>query len=816
MGTGSDGGRPPFSPAADRIEDIETAEALGRALRRLLRRTRDTTGRKVTCRKLAGETGYGHSSINNWLEGRSLPAADRLEDILIALGATPAEQRALATARDAIEERRRMSLARAPLHGPAAAGKARPPRQLPWANPRFTGRATEIKALSDRLSPTASATETGVVLLIGTAGVGKTALAVHLGHAVQDHFPGGCLYVDMRGFTPDSRHRMTAGEAVTGFLYALGVPPASMPPDAEARVARYRSELDGRCVLVVVDNAYDTAELLPLLPGSPACAVIATSRNQLDGLVAAGADVARLELLTAGEARELLYRYLGSERVNREPAAVDRLIGLSARLPLALTVIAARAAALPRLNLGDLAEELAYSPGAPECTEPYGTVREALAWSYAYVSEPARRMFRLLGLHPGPDLTEPAVASLAGIPGGEAMDVLDELVQANLLEKRSGRRYAFHDLLRLYAAERARCEEDGQDRCGSIERLHSWYLHTADAADRLIMPRGLHVPLGQEIAPLSALSFDSGSQAESRSKAIEWFESERANLLAVIQQAAGLGRHSTAWKLPAAMWGFLYLRKPSADWIRSHELGLAAARRDSDLYGEAWMLNGLGVAHWSIRQHRHAMDCYRQALICWQKIGHQWGAAMTLNNLATARSEAGQPAGALTEFRRALDIRCRIGDEQGQVQTIINIAETHSRLGQFAVADQQLREALTMCRGIAYRYGEATALHNLGVTANGLSQPVEALTHLRTAVRLRCGIGDRQGEAESLRLIGGIQLALGNGTEARRSWEQALENFAELNDPRAETVRRCLGTCPGSQLSSQPPAGKPEAIPPRE
>jgi transcriptional regulator with XRE-family HTH domain len=386
---GRDGGRTRFSQAADAMENIETADDLGRSLRRLLRRARDRTGRKVTCRKLAAETGYGHSSINNWLEGRSLPAADRLGDVLVALGATPAEQRALATARDAIEERRRMPPARPSFRGLAAAGQTRPPRQLPWANPRFTGRESEIKALIGLLSPPALASRTGVVLLVGTAGVGKTALAVHVGHTVQDRFPGGSLYVDMRGFARDPRQRMTADEAVTGFLYALGVPVAAMPPDAEARAATYRSELDGRRVLVVVDNAYNTAELLPLLPGSLECAVIVTSRNQLDGLVAAGADVVRIGLLTNGEARELLGRYLGPERVKREPAAVDRLIGLSGRLPLALTVIAARAAALPHLSLAGLAEELAGAPGAPECGEPYCTVREAPAWC-AYVSEPVR------------------------------------------------------------------------------------------------------------------------------------------------------------------------------------------------------------------------------------------------------------------------------------------------------------------------------------------------------------------------------------------------------------------------------------------
>jgi tetratricopeptide (TPR) repeat protein/transcriptional regulator with XRE-family HTH domain len=784
MGGESSGDRPHLNTSAGAGGGIETIADLGRALRSLQRRARDKTGRSVTCRKLADETGYAPSSISNWLSGRSLPSADRLGDILLSLGATRAEQRALATARDAIEERRQAPSA-------SALRQARPPRQLPWANPKFTGRTTEVKVLSDLLSRPAP---TEVVLIAGTAGVGKTALAVHLGHRIRDHFPDGCLYVDLRGFAPDSRQRMTADEAVTGFLHALGVSPADLPPSAQARAARYRSELDGRRLLVVADNAYDLVELLPLLPGSPGCAAIVTSRNQLDGLVAGGADVVCLELLSVSEARALLRRYLGTERVEQEPAAVDQLIGLSARLPLALTVIAARAAALPRLDLTDLAGELAHCVNAPESGEPYGTVREALTWSYTYVSEPARRMFRLFGLHHGPDLSEPATAGLAGIPVGEAVNALGELAQVGLLEKGPGGRYTFHDLLRQFAAERAMHEEDECDRWAAIGRLHSWFLHTADAADRLINPRRLHVPLGPRDAPPLALFFEAGNPAQSRVKAIEWFELERANLLAVIQQAMDSGQYSLAWKLPAAMWGFLYLRKPLADWVRSHDMGLAAARRDGDLYGEAWTLYSLGTAHWIAGQHDRAIEHYEQALIRWRRIDHQWGEAMTLNNLAAARSCGGQPAEALGDFRQALGIRRQIGDERGQVQTIINIAETHSRLGDFGMADRQLRDALAMCRRIGYQYGQAMTLHDLGVAANGLGRPAEALAHLDAAAGLRHTIGDRQGEAESLHVAGKIHGDLGNTNGARQSWHRALRIFTDIDDPQAETVRQCLRT----------------------
>jgi tetratricopeptide (TPR) repeat protein len=401
-------------------------------------------------------------------------------------------------------------------------------------------------------------------------------------------------------------------------------------------------------------------------------------------------------------------------------------------------------------------------------------------------------MFRLLGLTTGPDVSIAAAASLAGISRDQAVRALDELTGAGLAERRQAHRYALHDLLCLFAVERAEAEETAQARADAVDRLLWCYLQSADAADRVILPRSLHVPLEPDEALPVSVSFAGDGGSDGHAKAMEWFDSERANLVAAIQQAAGAGRDMMAWKIPAAMWGYFYLRKPWTDWILSHEAGLAAARRSEDLYGQAWMLYSLGTAHWSQGQHEQAIEYYEASLAAWGVMSHRWGEAMTLNNLAAARAGVGQRREALRVFRQALRIRSQIGDTRGRIQTIINIGRLHSELEQFAPAERHLQEGLELSRQVGYTYGEATTLHNLGLVSDGLGQPGKALRYLNESVDLRRELGDQQGEAECLHLIGQLERAAGNDDRARDSWLRALRIFETLNDPQATSVRRSL------------------------
>jgi DNA-binding SARP family transcriptional activator len=373
-----------------------------------------------------------------------------------------------------------------------AAELARPvPRQLPGMAAQFTGRVMELAALDSMLRE-AGDEEPGTVVIAaicGAAGVGKTALAIRWAHRVADRFPDGQLYVNLRGFDPSGAPAETA-EVIRGFLEALGVTPERIPPGLSEQVGLYRSLLARRRLLIVLDNARGERQVRPLLPAGPGCLVVVTSRNALTGLAAAeGAQLLSLRVLAPAEARQMLAARLGSEQAEAEPAAVAEIARLCAYLPLALSVAAARAAARPGLPLATLATELRAGHrrlDALDSGDPAVSVRGIFSGSYEGLSDPAQRMFRLLGVHPGPDISAAAAASLAGAEQAEADRGLAELTRAHLLEEYRPGRYAFHDLLRAYAAEQAAASDGSVERGEVIGRVLDHYLYTLQAANRIL------------------------------------------------------------------------------------------------------------------------------------------------------------------------------------------------------------------------------------------------------------------------------------------------------------------------------------------
>src|SRR6204780_4440335 len=358
------------------------------------------------------------------------------------------------------------------------------PRQLPAAVADFTGRAAELRALIRMLDQAGAGTPGTVVIsaIGGTAGVGKTALALHWAHQVATSFPDGQLYVNLRGFDPSGNPTVPT-EAIRGFLDALGVPPDRITASPEAQAGMYRSLLADRRMLIVLDNARHEQQVRPLLPASPGTLVLVTSRSQLSGLGAAeGARLISLDVLSHAEAVQLLAARLGTARAAAQPAAAGRIAPLCACLPLALTVAAARAAARPGFPLAALAAELADSAGrldALDAADPGSSVRAVFSWSVRQLTGEAVRMFWLLGIHPGPDICAPAAASLAGRGQPQARRLLRELADAHLIAEHVPGRYAFHDLLRAYAAEQA-CDADSDtDRREATGRVLDHYLHTA-------------------------------------------------------------------------------------------------------------------------------------------------------------------------------------------------------------------------------------------------------------------------------------------------------------------------------------------------
>lgn len=459
------------------------------------------------------------------------------------------------------------------------------PRQLPAAPRYFTGRDTQRRALFallNRASPDSGAV--ALAALTGMAGIGKTALAVSWAHQVASRFPDGQLFADLRGFSP-SDNPLAPAAVLHDFLSSLGMPPTRIPPDVAGRAALYRSMLASRRMLVVLDNASDAEQVRPLLPGSPGCLVLVTSRCRLIGLAASeSACLLPLGGLTAQESHNLLTRVLGARRVVAEPVTVDELIVLCARLPLALRNVIARAVAHPALPLATLVAEMRNERGrldALETGETATSVRVAFSRSHARLSEPAARILLVLGMYPGSKISVPASAALAALDRTLAHAALAELCDEHLVTELASGHYGWHELLRAYAAEVARRQLSEKERRSAVYRMLDYYLHTANAASVLLFPHLTPLPLSWPRPGVCPERIHSTRQAA------EWVESERHILLAVISQAAEGGFCPHSWELPWAAGWFFCGDECWRSLAAAQEIAVEIARGHGDLGGEA-------------------------------------------------------------------------------------------------------------------------------------------------------------------------------------------------------------------------------------
>jgi DNA-binding SARP family transcriptional activator/transcriptional regulator with XRE-family HTH domain/tetratricopeptide (TPR) repeat protein len=550
------------------------------------------------------------------------------------------------------------------------------PRQLPAAPRGFAGRAGELHALSGLLERDPSGVV--IVALIGMAGIGKTALAVHWAHRVVGRFPDGQLFANLRGFS-HSGVPVTPTEAVCGFLMALGVPPAWIPGDTDGRAALYRSLLVDRRMLIVLDNAQDAEQVRPLLPGSPGCLVLVTSRNRLTGLAAAeGAHLITLGVLTDPESRDLLAMNLGTGRAMAESAAVSELIALCGRLPLALRDVAARAAARPGLRLSTLTAEMRDTRGrldALDTGESATSVRMVFSWSRAKLGDHASRMFRLLGVHPGPDITIPAAASLTGLSREQAYLTLAELCDTHLLTEHALGRYRCHDLLRAYAAERARSIESDAERRAAVRRVLDYYLHTAIAASGFLCPYHTEVTWPQPQPGVVLEEIEGPGQAE------EWFENERHVLLALIRQAAEEGYTPHAWELPwVVAWYFhdeVYRQRLAA----AQESALAMAVRLGDLAGQATACQHLGWLKFLLGDIIGAGDYLDKAAELAGKLGDGRLRALTCLSRAYVLQSQDRILEAMSQSRHALRLHLAVGGRAGAARALHTIGWHLVQLG---------------------------------------------------------------------------------------------------------------------------------------
>ncbi|MFD1660589.1 ATP-binding protein [Streptomyces caeni] len=747
-------------------------------------------GRTLDRRELARRLNVSTSSLYAYLNGTTLPGTGVFDAILAALGVAGPEAGRLATLRDEADAARRLRPTAARTSARHSSAALAVPRQLPLIHPVFVGRDAELarlEALQSRSED--SATGRAVVAVVeGTAGVGKTALALHWAHRAQARFPDGQLYVNLRGFGDEAV--MDPGEALHGFLQALGVTPAAVPADTAVASGLLRTLLAGRRVLLVLDNARSTDQVRPLLPTESGSVAVVTSRNRLDGLVVReGARRIVLDVLPRYAARTLLERQMGAERFALEPREADELVDLCARLPLALSVAAARTAAVPAGSVGALVRELrcARAPldlfGVQDADVDLRTVFHG---SYALLPPPAARLFRLLGCHPGPEFDATACAGLIGATDPPTA-LLDTLTAAHLVRQHTPGRYALHDLLRLYAAELL----DGgppQERREGTERLLRHYLDTARLADHHLepwrpTPRGAPKPTAEQ------------SPIGDHAAATGWFEAELSSLQAVIAQAAAtVGLEPYAWRLADACAVHLRRSGRRAQRAAVHALARDAAGRAGDRAARATATRRLADALSRLNRTGEALDLLYETLRTCRDLGDEEGVREVRLSLVRVYDSCGAPRRALPHARLALAMAERTGDPLALADGLTSVAQQWERLGEHTVALDHARRALDLYTRLGHLDGQAGILIGMGRAEQGLGRPAAAIGHYEVSLDLDRALGDRYREAHALEHLGDAHAALGRGEDARALWEEALALFQDLHHPDTEPVRAKLGT----------------------
>jgi DNA-binding SARP family transcriptional activator/tetratricopeptide (TPR) repeat protein len=681
----------------------------------------------------------------------------------------------------------------APGGGPVLPLRA--PRQLPMPPHPFTGRTRELAELDTFLPPSSDphgrrTTGPPVCVVSGTAGVGKTALALHWAHRVSDRFPDGQLHAALRGFDPGGPP-VAPAEAIRGFLDALGVPPQRIPATLDAQAALYRTVLAGRRMLVVLDDARDADQVRPLLPGTSGCSVVVTSRDLLTGLhTTSGTHPLMLDLLTGDDARELLAHRLGAARVAAEPEAVDEIVARCARLPLALAVVAARAATNPSFPLAVLADQLRESGGAALDALHGGDTatdaRAVFACSFRALSPDVAALFRMLGLHPGPDVSASAAASLAGLPLPQARGLLADLTRAHLLAEQVPGRYQLHDLLRAYAAERVHAEDAGPDRRRAVHRALDHYLHTVCSAAFQINP-GLH-----RIAVVPPQPGATPEELDGPEQSLAWFTAEHEVLLRIVGLAAAAGFDTHVCHLAWALDPYLHRRGHWHDQAATARAALAAARRLADRPAQARAHRMLARASIRLDRLDEAESHFGLALDLHEQDGDLIGQAHEREGLAMLWERRCGYAEALDHAQQALRLYLEVGNPLWQASAHNLVGWYRSHLGEHREALASCRSALTVYEEQGDPWGRTATLDSIGWIHHQLGDHERAITRFQEALDLCRDTGERHGEGEILHHVGDTHYAAGRPDAARQAWQDALKILEDLGNPDAEEVQAKL------------------------
>lgn len=651
------------------------------------------------------------------------------------------------------------------------------PRQLPAHSRQFVGRAAEVTRLMELLD----ARTVVITAIEGTAGIGKTALAMHWAHRIKDAFPDGQLHVDLRGF--DSREPVDPSQALHGFLLALGVGSEAVPDSLDDKASLYRSLIAGRRLLIVLDNARSTDQVRPLLPGTPGCLAIVTSRNRLDGLmIREGAHRVALDTLSVEDSLTLLAERIGRTRLDDDAAAAAReLVELCVRLPLALSIAAARTAEHPDRPIGDVVRELRDERGRLDVLDLGDTdlsPRAVFSWSYRVLTPDAARLFRRLGVHPGPDLDVHAARAVLGSPSATVQ--LRELVKAQLITEHTPGRFRFHDLLRVYAAELAERESETDDACAA---LLTYYLHAAVLADRHIQPsRG---DLAEIITTVPVVSLP---RIRSYADAMAWFTVEHSALLSLISLAAERDLPTHAWQLAWAYTTFLRRTGRCEDRVTAHQTALEACRRGGDRQGQsvaarhlAGAVNRLGRCHLALSHLGPALEIARA-------LGDETGQHKAHLTYAGVFQTQGRPADAYDSAGRAWEIARRDDSALRQADALTSMGRSLFLMGRYDEAGRMCARALELYSRIEHLEGQADVLITIGGIERRLGRPAEAMRAYARSLELDRRLGDRYWTAIALEHIADTHRELGEPELAERSLRTALTILREIHHHEAQRL----------------------------
>lgn len=668
-----------------------------------------------------------------------------------------------------------------PTLGQAAPATSATPRQLPAAPGLFSGRLRELDALS---SATSARNVLVTVVVSGAGGVGKTWLVLRWAHENLEQFPDGQLYVDLHGFDP-SGQLVTPEAALAGFLDALGLDARSRPAGLAESAALFRSVVAGSRLLIVVDNARSAEQVVPLLPGTPTCTVLVTSRNRLTGLATThAAQTLDIDVLSENEARQLLTQGIGNARLAAEPEATNELLASCAGLPLALGITVARAAQHTDFSLAVLAKDMrdaAARLDALDAGDLHASLRAVLSWSYSVLNDRAATMFALLGSVPGPDISLAATASLAGLPLGEVRALLRELEHASLVQQHLPGRYRMHDLTRLYAGEVAAQRLPGSGRAAGLHRLIEFYLHSAYAGERLLNAYREPVSIA---APADGCLPD---QPADVAEALTWFDLERPCLLAAQQIAATYRWHTLVWQLTWALGTFQERRGHLLDAVRCWRAAVTAAEQLDDVALRMRAEQRLGRALSLAGRHDQAFDHLRQALRLAEDADDLKVRVDGTMDLAMNWEYLGEYERALQHSQLGWELAVVSGDAILQARVLNSLAWLLARLGDYDRAADACDRLLPLARQIGYRNLAGAVLDTLGYVAHQTRRYADALDYYGQALREFQAIGSAHTTADIHATLGDIHTACAEPAKARAQWchardlYRAQHRFADLD-----------------------------------